>query len=67
MKNKNIKYCISCIHDETYPRIRFDESGKCNYCIEIEKLKKIYGTGTQEGINKFKLIVKKIKKEKKKK
>ena len=59
MKNKNIRYCINCIHDETYPRIRFDENGKCNYCTEIEKLKKIYGTGTQEGINKFKLIVKK--------
>ncbi len=65
MKNKNIRYCTNCIHDETYPRIQFDANGKCNYCIEIEKLKKIYGTGTQEGINKFKLIVKKIKKEKK--
>jgi N-acetyl sugar amidotransferase len=66
MINKNINYCSKCLYDETYPNIKFDNKNICNYCDQIEELKKTYGTGVEKGITKFKSIVTEIKKNKKK-
>ena len=36
-KLKNLKKCNKCILPETYPFIRFDEKGICNFCNAYEK------------------------------
>lgn len=59
----NIKVCKKCIYDERVPSISFDSDGVCNYCHQLEKLKDEYGTGSEEGENKFKDIVEQIKKD----
>lgn len=58
----NIKICSRCIYDERVSSISFDEKGVCNYCHQIDSLKKEYGTGTQKGEEKFSKIVEEIKK-----
>lgn len=58
---KNLKICTKCIYDETVPGISFDKEGICNYCHQVEDLKKIYKTGTKEGIDEFNKIVEEIK------
>ncbi len=58
----NLKICVSCIYDETVPGIKFDETGRCNYCLMIDDLKARYHTGTEEGIREFEGIVETIKK-----
>ena len=63
MSNKEIKRCSRCIYDERVAYITFDENGVCNYCHQLEKLKKEYGTGTKEGEAKFAKIVEQIKKD----
>lgn len=61
--NTEIKVCSKCIYDERVPSISFDEDGVCNYCHQLESLKKDYGTGTVKGQKKFEDIVDKIKKD----
>jgi len=63
LSNKEIKRCSRCIYDERVAYITFDENGVCNYCHQLEKLKKEYGTGTKEGEAKFAKIVEQIKKD----
>ena len=36
---KNLKKCSKCILPETYPFIKFDNNGVCNYCNSYEKQK----------------------------
>ena len=39
----NMKRCVKCILSETFPGIRFNEDGVCNFCIAfkgIEHLEK---------------------------
>ena len=38
-KLNNLKKCSNCILPETYPFIRFNEKGICNYCENYEKQK----------------------------
>jgi N-acetyl sugar amidotransferase len=62
--SKNVKVsCTKCIYDERVSYITFDDNGVCNFCHQIEKLKKEYGTGEQKGEKKFKEIVERIKKD----
>ncbi|MFA7090225.1 MAG: N-acetyl sugar amidotransferase [Arcobacteraceae bacterium] len=58
--NTNLKVCTKCILDERVASIEFDESGVCNYCQQIEKLKEEYGTGTKKGEEKFIKILEEI-------
>jgi hypothetical protein len=32
-----MKRCVKCILPENYPRIRFNDKGICNFCLEFEK------------------------------
>ena len=41
--------CKKCLYDESIGKISFDENGICNYCNQIEELKKQYGTGAEKG------------------
>ena len=36
-KIKNLKRCTSCILPETFPYIKFDKEGECNYCKNHKK------------------------------
>ncbi len=48
-KKKKIQVCTNCIYDQDVDGIKFDNHGKCNYCVQIENLKEEYGTGKQKG------------------
>ena len=58
---KTMIMCSRCIYDEQVPSIDFDENGICNYCHQVERLKREFGTGDKKGINELKKIVSKIK------
>ena len=58
----NLKVCSKCIYDERVSAIYFDADGVCNYCHQIEKLRKEYGTGKEKGNENLQKIIKEIKK-----
>lgn len=60
--NINLKICSKCIYDERVSYITFDQNGVCNYCHQIDNLKKEYGTAESKGEAKFKEIIEEIKK-----
>ena len=37
-KLKNLKRCSKCVLPETFPGIKFDEKGECNYCKTYEPM-----------------------------
>ena len=49
----NLKICSRCIYDERVSEIYFDADGVCNYCHQIEKLRKEYGTGKKKRDREF--------------
>ena len=57
-----MKICSRCIFDNKIPNIQFNEDGLCNYCIQIDDLKKKYKTGTKEGEKMLNEIISEIKK-----
>ena len=61
LSKTNFRVCSKCIYDEKVSEISFDEEGICNYCHQIERLKKEYGTTNSEGVNKLQNIIKEIK------
>lgn len=48
----NQKTCARCIHTSNFPRIKFDDTGICNYC-------RYYDLSTQLGLDDLKNILKK--------
>ena len=52
--------CNKCIYDQSVSNIFFNEDGICNYCIQVDKLKAEYGTGTEMGANKLNQILAQI-------
>jgi hypothetical protein len=36
LSGEDMKRCTRCILPETYPKIKFDHQGKCNYCIGFQ-------------------------------
>lgn len=65
--NNKIKICARCIYDERTPGIKFDESGICNYCQQIDDLNAQYNTGNEDGVKNLTLIIENIKKKGKRK
>lgn len=39
--NSQISWCTSCLNVSTRPRIKFDESGRCNACVWAEQKKSL--------------------------
>lgn len=60
-EGRKLKVCSRCIYDERVAAIMFDEHGVCNYCHQIDRLKKEYGTGTERGQHKLDEIIAQIK------
>ena len=56
----NIQICSRCIYDERVSGIRFDADGVCNYCHQVDLLKKEYGTGDVRGESRFHEFVEQI-------
>lgn len=52
--------CSRCISDTTFPGIRFDENGVCNYCKIHEELEKKFPLN-EEGKKKLEQLIEKIK------
>lgn len=44
-----LRVCSRCIYDSRIANITFDEVGVCNYCYQVESLRKAYGSGTSRG------------------
>lgn len=55
-----IRICSRCIYDERVPAISFDSEGVCNYCRQVESLKKQYGTGLSEGEHRLSKMISEI-------
>ena len=49
IKKAAVKICSRCIYDERVASIEFDDQGICNYCHQLDSLKKEYSTGEAEG------------------
>lgn len=45
----NMRRCTKCILPETFPSIRFDENGVCNYCLGYEPVK-VFGEEAFEKV-----------------
>lgn len=60
LRGLGLKICSRCIYDESIDAIEFDIGGVCNYCQQVDRLKKEYGTGSQLGIRTFEGIVDEI-------
>lgn len=55
--------CSNCIYDSKTPEITFNQDGVCNYCLQVDALKREYGTGGKLGQEKFEAISQKIKRD----
>ncbi len=53
--------CSKCLLNSNYYPIKVDNSGICNYCVQIDQLKKEYGTGNSSGKAKLQKIIDEIK------
>jgi hypothetical protein len=53
------KICSYCLIDDSFPKVKFDERGRCNYCIENESLIKL--NNDSKDINRLNSICNKIK------
>lgn len=62
MNKTSYKQCTRCVMDTSASEIEFDESGVCNYCIEVEAIISNYKISDEEeekNLNRFKTIIKK--------
>lgn len=62
LNNKVTKVCSRCIYDNTTPGIYFNDSGLCNYCIQIDNMLEQFGTGTSRGELELEKILAEVKK-----
>ena len=57
-----LKICKRCIYDESVSSITFNHNGICNYCLQIDELKKEFNTASKKGVLNMENIIKEIKK-----
>ena len=55
-----MRRCTRCVLPETFPRIKFNDKGVCNYCLDF-KGKKKSKEDKAVYFNKFKKLIKQIK------
>jgi len=60
---ENLLICSKCIYDTNINGIYFDDDGICNYCKQVDDLKKINNTGEPKGLVKLNDILNRMKKE----
>ena len=54
IQNKQLKRCTHCILPETYPFIKFNDKGVCNFCITyLEKPKKVFSDKINFFLDKY--------------
>lgn len=62
IEQSGLRVCTRCIYDERVNGITFDPDGVCNFCHQIDSLKRDFGTGTAVGEAKLEKIISQIKK-----
>lgn len=55
------RVCSHCIYDERVAGITFDDSGVCNYCHQIDALRREYKTGEPAGKARLERLIAQIK------
>ena len=58
---RTYQICTKCIMDTTYPDIKFDKNGICNFCREYETEAKQYIYSGEEGERKLNTFIEKVK------
>lgn len=53
MQKKELRRCTKCVLPETYPFIRFDEEGVCNYCRKYKKQEYLGRNALEEVLSKY--------------
>lgn len=61
LKDADVRVCSRCIYDERVNGITFDAEGVCNYCHQVDRLKKEFGTASPVGEAKLEAIIEEIK------
>jgi N-acetyl sugar amidotransferase len=61
IEEAGVQVCTRCIYDERVNGIEFDDAGVCNYCHQVDQLKKEFGTASRDGENKLDQIIEEIK------
>jgi N-acetyl sugar amidotransferase len=56
------RVCSYCLMDETDPLIQFNDEGRCNHCIDAERLLKERCFNGEEGARKIRDLINEIKK-----
>lgn len=62
-KVQELRICSRCIYDSRLLNISFDEQGVCNYCRQVEKLTKEFGTRSAKGEQLLRQIIGEMKHE----
>lgn len=62
IERAGVRVCSRCIYDERVSSISFDADGVCNYCLQVDQLQRLYGTGTRQGEERLQSIIAQIKK-----
>lgn len=62
IRASDLRICSRCIYDERVSNITFDQDGVCNYCHQVDMLKRDFRTATAEGEGELERIVGQIKK-----
>jgi hypothetical protein len=52
-----MKICSNCVLPETFPGIKFNEKGTCNYCVESKSIKE-QNSKKAEYLKRFELLIK---------
>lgn len=63
IKKAPVRICTRCIYDERVAAITYDDQGVCNYCHQVDKLKRDFDTGTDRGTERLHGIIAQIKKD----
>ncbi len=61
LSKASVRVCSRCIYDDRVNGINFDDDGVCNYCHQVDELKRQYGTGEQLGEATFHGFISEIK------
>ena len=61
INHAGVRICSRCIYDERVSGITFDADGVCNYCHQVDQLKREFGTATRVGESKLEAIIEEIK------
>jgi len=57
-----VQFCKRCIYSSKNVGVKFDVTGVCNFCLQVDSLQNQFGTGSDRGLKELERILLKIKK-----